>query len=282
MDNTLTAVPSQRPSSVTEILTTLKRYDVSVIKDLEDYLKVQCEENFIDVNANLALLKLYELSSESLTEEREEATINILLLGLTNFYNADFELYLHLLPIYVLSDVSKIKNISQDDASIIQFSDSVRKLKELYVLLTSAKFTAFWNLVKNEDSYQDLIFDSFLSNTFENSIRNLILNLIYKGYTNGSLQIKSKINSTLLQEYLNLYDDDFEKFIGTKKFFQINGSHVLINHDEDLIRQETDGKSNDDEEARYISSTNTHNSIVSSENIKFDKLSKLIEDSLQK
>ncbi|GMM32765.1 hypothetical protein DASC09_000900 [Saccharomycopsis crataegensis] len=275
MDNTLVSVPVQRPSDINDILNSLKRYDVSVIKDLEDYLKVQCEQNFSDVNANLALLKLYELSSESLNDEREEATINILLLGLCNFYNIDFELYLHLLPVYVLADVTKFKDLSSEDSSIIQFCSYVNKLKELYVLLTSAKFTKFWSLLKTDDSYQDLVYDSYLADSFDSNIRNLIFNVVYKGYSNNNSQIKSKISSQLLQSYLNLNEADFGKFIESKKFFKINGDHVLINHDAHLIK-------NDDEEEQKHVSTNAHNSIISSENIKFEQLSRLIKESLEK
>lgn len=272
MNNTLVDVPAQRPALVTETLTTLKRYDVSVIKDLEDYLKVQCQENFSDVNANLALLKLYELSSEALTEEREESTINILLLGLANFYNIDFELYLHLLPVHVLSEVANLKN---QDATVAQFCDSVTKIKDLYLLLTSAKFVAFWSLLRNEDAYQDLILNSSLSNTFENTLRLLILNLIYKGYTNNNSQIRSKISSALLQNYLNIYDGDFTKYIGSQKAFKISGDYVLINEEADYIKNPEDSADS------RISTTNTTNPIISSENIKLDQLTRLIKESLE-
>ncbi|CEP24282.1 unnamed protein product [Cyberlindnera jadinii] len=133
--NTLVTKPEQRPDSIDDILSTLKRYDASVIKDLEDYLQDQYEKGYSDVNANLALLKLYELSEETSTL-REEATIKILIKGLTKFADEDFTLYLHLLPGYTLSTQS-------------EYASKIQSIVSLYELLISSKYTDF--VAKNQE-----------------------------------------------------------------------------------------------------------------------------------
>lgn len=127
--NTLVSKPAQRPQSIDETLSTLKRYDASVIKELEDYLQDQYTNDYSDVNANLALLKLYELSDET-SVLRQEATLKVLVKGLTKFADEDFSLYLHLLPAYTLST----KN---------EYTTKIQSLVSLYELLIANKLGEF-------------------------------------------------------------------------------------------------------------------------------------------
>jgi hypothetical protein len=127
--------PSQRPDSIEEILSTLKRYDASVIKDLEDYLQDQHDNHYSDVSANLALLKLYELSEEA-SILREDATIKALINGLTKFADQDFTLYLHLLPSSTLTAKT-------------EYATKIQNLVSLYELLISNKFDEF--VAKNKE-----------------------------------------------------------------------------------------------------------------------------------
>ncbi|CCH45513.1 hypothetical protein BN7_5095 [Wickerhamomyces ciferrii] len=152
--NTLIERPEQRPEVIDEILTTLKRYDVSVIKDLEDYLFDQYENGFSDLNSNLALLKLYELSDET-SVERQDSTIKILVKGLIQFTSSDFTLYLHLLPPYIFST----KN---------EYTERIQGLVQLYELLISNKFDQF--LAKNkETSLVDEKSVKLIEETFQNN-----------------------------------------------------------------------------------------------------------------
>lgn len=152
--NTLVDRPSQRPDVIDEILTSLKRYDVSVIKDLEDYLFDQYENDYSDLNSNLALLKLYELSDET-SVERQDSTLKILIKGLIQFTNSDFTLYLHLLPPYIFTTTN-------------EYTTKIQGLVSLYELLIANKFDQF--LAKNkelslvDDHSVKLIEQTFLSN----------------------------------------------------------------------------------------------------------------------
>lgn len=286
MENTLVSSPAERTAEIHEILNSLRRYDVTVLKDLEDYVKLQCEKGFSDVQANLALLKLYEFASEPITEEREESTINVLLLGLSEFYNIDFELYLHLLPSYSLMGLNKLSGVAnkpEDYPQIMQFVESVVKIKEVYNLLTSCKFTDFWALLNSNESYQDLILSSAMSDLFESKIRDAILKVVYKGYSNNNPQIKSSIKTELLKNYLNLYDNkEFEEFIAVSvlasKRFTVAGDLVLINQNTNRIEESAllaDGKAVENSES-------SDNKLIATESVKFDSLSRLVKDSLYK
>lgn len=50
--------PRERPELITNIINGLERYNPEAVGSLEDYLRQQCEERFIDCNANRTLLKL--------------------------------------------------------------------------------------------------------------------------------------------------------------------------------------------------------------------------------
>lgn len=134
MSDRLTKPLPQRPDSINEIISTLKRYDVSVIEELQDYLQNQYDNDYSDLNSNLALLKLYELSEDN-TAEREESTIKILVKGLIEFVDQDFPLYLHLLPASIFS----IQN---------EYNTKIQNLISLYELLIANKFEEF--TAKNE------------------------------------------------------------------------------------------------------------------------------------
>jgi translation initiation factor 3 subunit K len=50
--------PQERPEYIRNIIGGLERYNPEASTALEQYLQQQCEEKFVDANANRALLKL--------------------------------------------------------------------------------------------------------------------------------------------------------------------------------------------------------------------------------
>ena len=50
--------PRERPELIVNIINGLERYNPEAVGALEDYLRQQCEERFVDCNANRTLLKL--------------------------------------------------------------------------------------------------------------------------------------------------------------------------------------------------------------------------------
>ncbi len=55
--------PRDRPDIISNIINGLERYNPEAVGTLEDYLRQQCEERFVDCNANRTLLKLYVIFS---------------------------------------------------------------------------------------------------------------------------------------------------------------------------------------------------------------------------
>lgn len=51
--------PQERPAEINQIISGLERYNPEAVGPLEAYLTQQCEQRFVDGNANRVLLKLY-------------------------------------------------------------------------------------------------------------------------------------------------------------------------------------------------------------------------------
>lgn len=106
MENTLTIKPSSRPEAISELLRGLDRFDAAKLPVFQEYVKQQCNDGSFDIEANLALLKLYQMNPQAIPDE--DTILAILSKGLVRFYAPDFTLALHLLPCHVLGDVSSI------------------------------------------------------------------------------------------------------------------------------------------------------------------------------
>lgn len=80
------------PSNITTILEK-ERYNESSIAELEKYVDFQIEDNSFDLEANLALLKLYQFNPNRINEQ---VLINILIKALMRLPTTDFQLCLYL------------------------------------------------------------------------------------------------------------------------------------------------------------------------------------------
>ncbi|KAI5744218.1 hypothetical protein M8J76_000235 [Diaphorina citri] len=72
--------------SVDQLLVGIERYNPEHLSTLEKYVEVQCAENVYDLEANLAVLKLYQFHQNY----NMKITSQILLKALTNFPHTDF------------------------------------------------------------------------------------------------------------------------------------------------------------------------------------------------
>ena len=95
-------------ASLADMLKGIERYNPDNIVTLERYLDMQAKENGYDLEANLALLKLYQFNPNQLSIRSVE---KVLLKALTNLPHADFSLCKSLLTQDVLEDPT-IKNIT--------------------------------------------------------------------------------------------------------------------------------------------------------------------------
>ncbi|KAI6031869.1 ARM repeat-containing protein [Pisolithus microcarpus] len=115
------------PSTRTELIENLDRYNPSNVGILEDYLYHQIRSEEYDCLANLAILKLYQFNSDLYNPD---VVVNILLKALTAEPFPDFDLCTSLL----------------DDRLIL-----LPILTNLYNLLHQCRFPAFWTFYHSDE-----------------------------------------------------------------------------------------------------------------------------------
>lgn len=74
---------------VAQMLKGIDRYNPENLVKLENYVQIQASENMYDLEANLAVLKLYQFNPASF---KKEVVVQILLKALTNLPHTDFVL----------------------------------------------------------------------------------------------------------------------------------------------------------------------------------------------
>lgn len=276
MDNTLTSKPSSRPADINTLLEGLDRYNVENLSLLQAYVAQQCQEGTFDIEANLALLKLYQFNTEITRDE--DTVLNILVKGLVRFWAPDFMLALHLLPAYV-GEVVKTGASAGDKKSggksssagekssngaaaagaaagaaadaedseegyLDGFAENVQKLLGLFRLLDASRYSEFWSTFESDDSYADLVADV---SDFESALRKSIAQTV---------EISArKLPVVVLEEWANLSGNRFQEWVTKTLGWTIEDKTVVI-------------PANKENEAKPV---------VASETLKFEQLSKLIK-----
>ncbi|PSN52070.1 Eukaryotic translation initiation factor 3 subunit K [Blattella germanica] len=116
-----------RRQEIEKMLSGIDRYNPENLKHLEAYVEYQSKENVYHLEANLAVLKLYQFNPLS---KNDNITCQILLKALTNFPHSDFVLCKCLL------NEEDLKN--ESIATIIFWAS----------ILESCNFQYFWERVK--------------------------------------------------------------------------------------------------------------------------------------
>jgi len=221
----------ERPEHIDAILNGLDRYNPETTTVFQDYVVSQCENQTYDCYANLALLKLYQFNPHL---GREETITNILVKSLTVFPSPDFSLCLALLPPHVLTP----------NPSANSLAEAVQKLNTLHSQLIGASYDAFWSSLDGDDLYADLIADV---QGFEELMRERQAVVIS--------QTMQSVERAVLESWLNLNGEAFEKFVNEVCGWSVEGSSVVI-------------PLNKENEARGT---------VVRENVKFDQFSRMIK-----
>lgn len=181
----------------------IERYNPLHIDILTDYLDAQCKNNQYDLEANSAILKLYQFNPGLFKNEVVE---KILLKALTNLPHPDFILC------ELLIDSSKL--------SCGNIPDIVLMHKRLEL----CQFKAFWaELTTQEDLFCEI-------EGFKESIRNFVCHVVGITYQN--------IRASLLKDLLGLAEDEaeFNNWL-KKKDWKLNGNeYVTVANQEDKIK----------------------------------------------
>jgi len=110
-------------ASLENALKGIERYNPNNIQTLEHYVDVQVDENGYDLEANLALLKLYQFNPNMLNME---FVCKVLLKSLANLPHSDFLLCKSLLSVEILEN------------------PMVKDIQSMAELLETCNFKVFW------------------------------------------------------------------------------------------------------------------------------------------
>ncbi|RYO84184.1 hypothetical protein DL766_008266 [Monosporascus sp. MC13-8B] len=181
--------PRERPDFISSIINGLERYNPEAVGALEDYLRQQCEERFVDCNANRTLLKLYQLNPDRI---KDEVITNVLVKTLTCFPSPQFALAMHLIPPSILAPAN----------ARAELPEAISKLRELDGQLQGAQYARFWVTLDSDDLYADLTADV---SGFEETVRVRIATLVGHAYR--------EVELPLLEAWLGLEGQAAAKFI---------------------------------------------------------------------
>nr|QBH73274.1 eukaryotic translation initiation factor 3 subunit K [Encarsia formosa] len=168
-----------------EMLKGIERYNPDNLMTLEKYVDIQVSENAYDLDANLAVLKLYQMNPQTFNKN---VTCMILLKALTNLPHTDFVLCKCLLNERIMQD--------EDIHSILYLAN----------LLEECQFAMVWQQVNNMYDLCNKI------NGFNDSIRKFVCHVV--GITfqtiNKSLLVellggKMQVSDSVLKQWVKKY-----------------------------------------------------------------------------
>ncbi|XP_033120439.1 eukaryotic translation initiation factor 3 subunit K-like [Anneissia japonica] len=181
-------------ATVSSLLKGIDRYNPENLAKLERYVEIQTRENSYDLEANLAVLKLYQLNPMHF---QLHVSQQILLKALTNLPHTDFILCKCLI----------------DESH--QQEPQLKSILYLHLLLETCEFQKFWNeLVDLEDIVVGIV-------GFEDSIRKFICHVLKITYQTISKRLLAQLLGDLtdreLEQWMTKYgwrlQDDGKVFI---------------------------------------------------------------------
>ncbi|XP_018321501.1 eukaryotic translation initiation factor 3 subunit K [Agrilus planipennis] len=186
--------------TVSSMLKGIERYNPDNLPTLEKYVEIQSRENAYDLEANLAVLKLYQFNPQSFNVN---ITCQILLKALTNFPHTDFILCKCLLNEKQLA------------------LESITQIMYLGDILEQCDFQLFWTIVSTKPELIQKITGFF------DSIRKFVCHVVGITY--------QRIERSHLSELLGDVDDITLKHWVRKYGWHEDGNLVFIaNQDENI------------------------------------------------
>ncbi|XP_035742566.1 eukaryotic translation initiation factor 3 subunit K-like [Vespa mandarinia] len=168
--------------TVAGMLKGIERYNPDNLTTLEKYVEIQSRENVYDLEANLAVLKLYQLNPHRFNMD---ITCQILLKALTNLPHTDFVLCKCLL-----------------NESIMQ-EKPINQIMYLGDILEQCDFEQFWNQILLMSDLCDRIVG------FQDSIRKFVCHVVgitFQTIDKGLLvQLLGRVDDTTLKHWVKKY-----------------------------------------------------------------------------
>lgn len=188
-------------ATVASMLRGIDRYNPENLQTLHKYVEIQARENAYDLEANLAVLKLYQFNPQKFQKSVVE---QILLKALTNLPHTDFVLCKCLIE-QIYFEQSDIKEIIH-----------------LHDLLEMSKFREFWAEIKDMTKIETI-------NGFEDSIRKFICHIINITY--------QRVSKSELSELLgNLDDNQLSVWMSKYGWKDIGDGLVFVANQEENIK----------------------------------------------
>ncbi|XP_031550675.1 eukaryotic translation initiation factor 3 subunit K-like [Actinia tenebrosa] len=188
----------EKRSSVGKLLNGIDRYNPENLSALEDYVHQQVHDNFYDLDANLAVLKLYQFNP---AYSQTTITSQILLKALMNLPNSDF-----IMCRCVIDD-----SIQQDP--------TIQKVITLADLLETCSFAEAWRFVDMEAALTEGI------TGFHEAIRLYVSYVIGITYQNIDADLASELLGGVQGNDLQ----EWSKKMGWK--FNVDGSIFIANQE---------------------------------------------------
>lgn len=187
--------------TIVEMLKGIERYNPDNLSTLEKYVEIQSRENAYDLEANLAVLKLYQLDPQRFSQD---ITCQILLKALTNFPHTDF----------VLCKCLLTEKIMQEEP--------INQIMYLGDILEQCDFQHFWDRVLSMPELCNRIVG------FQDSIRKFVCHVV--GITFQT------IDKGLLAQLLGGVDDSTLKHWVKKYGWKEESKNVIFiaNQDENI------------------------------------------------
>jgi len=186
---------------ISKFLNTVERYNQNNLPKFQRYVELQVSDNFYDLEANLAVLKLYQFFPHLY---QPEIAYWILLKAITNLPHSDFVLCRCLLGPSQMEDLNIIR------------------IAYLSNLLELCQFKKFW-----QEKAQDQTLLSQI-NGFDDSIRKFICHVVNISY--------QTIDRSVLKELLgNIPDAELRSWIAKNGWKEEPGM-VFITNQEDNIK----------------------------------------------
>ncbi|NXW71436.1 EIF3K factor, partial [Hirundo rustica] len=235
------ALFEQMRANVGKLLRGIDRYNPENLATLERYVETQAKENAYDLEANLAVLKLYQFNPAFF---QTGVTAQILLKALTNLPHTDFTLCKCMIDqAHIKSDVSPPKSppnlalgtwerggdtffrpkFSLDPPKTQQEERPIRQILYLGELLETCHFQSFWQALDENMELLDGI------TGFEDSVRKFICHVVGITYQH--------IDHWLLAEMLgDLSESQLRVWMSKYGWTEPEPGRILISNQEENIK----------------------------------------------
>jgi len=190
-------------ANLAQSLSGIERYNPNNIATLENYVQVQVDDNGYDLEANLALLKLYQFNPTMLNLE---FVCKVLLKSLANLPHSDFLLCKSLLSEKILDD------------------PHIKTIQNMANLLEECDFKQFWE--KSKTDFSKLI--KAIAG-FEDSMRKFVCHVVSATY--------QRIPEERLCELLGLSDEKIlNQWIDKNGWTSTEDNFVTISNQDESIK----------------------------------------------